>query len=252
MFGGGSRRRPARGDRIATKSPREADLTLKLEGDGRLMARAKGRRNATAMALSIVAHVVVLTALALHAPVLFQPYEEAGPPEPVIPVLIMPRTPPAPPGSTERPQPIRLHRRQLRHEPPPPEMAPFVPPPSVPEPRTAPSKPVAQPRFTVQPSPANQLTTALRGGLVGCANPSLLSRSEQEKCQELLGRGAAEAAPIGPAGDADFERAAAARQADRRYRDAPMPAGANGLPGDSGASNSNKPLYIPTLPPLRP
>ena len=252
MFGGGSRQRPPADGRIATKSPRDAVLTLKLEGDGRLMARARGRRNATAMALSIVAHAVVLTALALHAPTLLRPYEEAGPPEPVIPVLIMPRTPPALPGSTEKPRPIRLHRRQLRHEAAPPEVPPFIPPVSVPEPRSAPSKPVAQPRFTVQPSPASQLSTALRGGLVGCANPSLLSPSEREKCQERLGLGASEATPIAPAGDADFDRAAAARQAARRYRDAPMPSGTSNVPGDSGSSNHNKPLYIPPLPPLRP
>ena len=234
------------------KSPRTAVLTLKLGGDERLMRRAKRRRNATAMALSIVAHAVVLTALALHAPTLMKPYEEAGPPEPVIPVLIMPRTPPAPPGATERPRPIRLHRRQLRHEAAPPEVPPFVPPTTVPEPRTAPSKPVAQPRFTVQPSPANQLSTALRGGLVGCANPSLLSRSEREKCEEKLGRGAAEAPHIGPAGDPDLDRAAAAREARRRYREAPMPAGTSGSQGDSGSSNRNKPLDTPNLPPLRP
>lgn len=216
------------------------------------MRRAKRRLNATAVALSIVAHAVVLTALALHAPTLMKPYEEAGPPEPVIPVLIMPRTPPAPPGSTEKPRPIRLHRRQLRHEAAPPEVPPFVPPTTVPEPRSAPSKPVAQPRITVQPSPANQLSTALRGGLVGCANPSLLSPSEREKCEEKLGRGAAEAPHIAPAGDADLDRAAQAREARRRYREAPMPAGTSGSPGDSGSSNRNKPLYTPNLPPLRP
>ena len=216
------------------------------------MQRAKRRLNATAVALSIVAHAVVLTALALHAPMLVQPHEEAGPPEPVIPVLIMPRTPPAPPGSHEKPRPIRLHRRQLRHEAAPSAIPPFVPPASVPEPRASPAKPVVQPRITVQPSPANQLTTALRGGLVGCANPSLLGPSEREKCEEKLGRGAIEAPHIGPAGDADLDRAAAARQARRRYREAPMPVGTSGSPGDSGASNRNKPLYTPNLPPLRP
>lgn len=216
------------------------------------MARAKGRRNATAMALSIVAHAVVLTALALHVPTLRQPYEQAGPPEPVIPVLIMPRTPPAPPGSTEKPRPIRLHRRQLRHEAAAPEAPPFAPPASLPEPRAAAPKPVGPPRFTVQPSPANQLSNALRGGAVGCANPSLLTAAERDKCEERLGRGVTEIAPIAPAGDADFERAAAAREAQRRYRDAPMPPGTSGGPGDSGAAYRNKPLDSPTLPPLRP
>jgi len=232
------------------KSPRDAALTLKLEDDERLMARARRRLNATAMVLSIVAHAVVLTALALHTPFLVQPYEQAGPPEPVIPVLIMPRTPPAAPGA--KPRPIRLHRRQLRHEAAPPEVPPFVPAVIAPEPRTAPSRAMEQPRITVQPSPANQLSTALRGGLVGCANPSLLSPGEREKCQERLGRGAVETPHVAPAGDAELDRAAASRQANRRYREAPMPAGTSGSPGDSGASNRNKPLYTPNLPPLRP
>jgi hypothetical protein len=204
------------------------------------------------MALSIAAHVVVLTALALHAPSLVRPHEEAGPPEPVIPVLIMPRVPPAPPGSREKPQPIRLHRRQLRREVATPDVEPFVPPVSVPEPRPAPTRPVAQPRISVQPSPAAQLSTVLRAGRIGCANPSLLNTAEREKCLEILGRGGAEAPPIGPTPDAGFERAAAARDANRRYRDSNVPAGVSDPPGSSGASNRNKPIEIPPLPPLRP
>ena len=251
MFRRGARRQATPDARIATKSPRCAVLTLKLEGDERLMARAERRRERDR-----------------DGPVHRRPRRGADgacparadavaaarggrPPEPVIPVLIMPRTPPAPPGSVEKPRPIRLHRRQLRHEAAPPEIPPFIPPATVPQPRAAPSKPAGQPRFTVQPSPANQLSTALRGGLVGCANPSLLSPSEREKCQERLGRGATEAAPIAPSGDAELDRAATGRQAARRYRDAPMPAGIGGT-GNSGASNRNKPLYSPTPPPLRP
>lgn len=204
------------------------------------------------MALSIAAHAVVLTALALHAPTLIRPHEEAGPPEPVIPVLIMPRVPPAPPGSSEKPQPIRLHRRQLRPDIPAPDMEPFVPPVSVPEPRPAPSRPAAQPRIGVQPSPAAQLSAVLRGSRIGCANPDLLSPAERERCLELLGRGAAQAPHLGPAAGAEFERAAAARDANRRYRDGNVPPGLAGSPGDSGASNRNKPIEIPPLPPLRP
>jgi hypothetical protein len=215
------------------------------------MARAKRRREATAMALSIAAHVVVLTAFALHTPMLMRPHEESGPPEPVIPVLIMPRVPPAPPGSLEKPQPIRLHRRQLRRELATPDVEPFVPPASVPEPRPVPAKPVIQPRISVQPSPAAQLAAVLRGGRVGCANPSLLSPTEREKCQEEFGRGAGDAARIGPLADPGLERAAAARDATRRYREGGVPVGVSS-PGSSGASNRNKPMDLPPLGPMRP
>jgi len=204
------------------------------------------------MVLSVAAHAVVLTALALHTPRLLQPYEDAGPPEPVIPVLIMPRTPPAAPGVTRQPQPIRLHRRRLRPELPPPPVAPFTPPIVAPAPPPAPTRPAGASRFSVQPSPATELSTTLRGGLIGCANPSLLSRSEREKCLERLGRGAADAPHIPPPGDAEFERAAAAREATRRERESPSSAAIPDPDAGAGASNRNKPLYIPTLPPLRP
>ena len=220
------------------------------------MARAKRRRNATAMALSIAAHAVVLTALALHAPRLTIPREQAGPPEPIIPVLIMPRTPPAPPGSSRKPQPIRLHRRQLRHElPPPPNVAPLVAPKEAPAaPPPAPRAPAAA-RVTVQPSPGSQLSSALRGGGVGCANPGLLSPAERERCVERLGRGAGEAPyippAIGAAKQAGFDRAGQARLQARREKEAGVPLGVAGASGP-GASNQPRPLDIPVLPPLRP
>jgi hypothetical protein len=220
------------------------------------MARPKRRLNATAMAISIAAHAVVLTALALHAPKLTVPREEAGPPEPIIPILIMPRTPPAAPGSPEKPQPIRLHRRQLHREvAPPPEVTPFVPPKEAATPPPAPRRP-AQPRITVQPSPNSQLSQALRGGIVGCANPSLLSPGERERCLEQFGRGAAEApylpAAIGAAKQADLDKAGEGKLERRREKEAGVPPGAANGQSDSGASYRNKPLYTPNLPPLKP
>lgn len=187
------------------------------------MARAKRRLNATAMALSIAAHAVVLTALALHAPRLAVPREEAGPPEPIIPILIMPRTPPAPPGTTRKPQPIRLHRRQLQHEAAPPEnITPLIAPKEQPSPPPPAPRGAVEPHITVQPSPGGQLSAALRGGVVGCANPELLSPAERERCVERLGRGAAEAphlnAGLTAAKQAAFDAAAQHKDACRAYR----------------------------------
>jgi hypothetical protein len=216
------------------------------------MARARWRLNATAVALSIAAHAVVLTALALHAPKLAIPREEAGPPEPIIPILIMPRTPPAPPGATQKPPPIRLHRRQLRPGAPPPNVAPFIPPEETATP-APPSHAPAQPPITVQPSPGAQLSTTLRGGLVGCANSNLLAPAERERCLEQLGRGAHEA-PYQPpaieaAKQAGFDRAAQARE---RARQAGAPTGSAAPSAGSGAGYRNKPLEPPPPPPLPP
>lgn len=215
------------------------------------MPKARRRLYPIAIGLSVAAHAVVLTLLAFHAPKLMRPHEQAGPPEPVIPVLIMPRTPPAPPGA-EKPAPIRLHRRQLRPGAPPPAVEPFVPPPSIPAPKAQPGRPPAAPRFTVQPSPGAQLSATLRGGVVGCANPSLLSKSERERCQEKLGRGAAEAPPLAPAGDPALDRAAAAQDASRRAREAAVPPGTTGAFGDSGASYRAPTSEPPPAPRLRP
>lgn len=215
------------------------------------MPKARRRLSATAIGLSVAAHAVVLTLLALHAPKLAKPYEEAGPPEPVIPVLIMPRTPPAPPGA-EKPPPIRLHRRQLRRGPAPaPPVEPFVAPPTIPTPKPPP-RPGPPPRYTVQPSPGTQLSTTLRGSLVGCANPSLLSRSERERCQEKLGRGVGEVPALPPPSDPAFDRAAAAKDASRRAREAGVPVGTAGAFGDSGAGYRAPTAEPPPRPPLRP
>jgi hypothetical protein len=209
------------------------------------MARAKVRLDATAMALSVAAHAVVLTALALHAPKLVIPHEQAGPPEPIIPILIMPRTPPAPPGSREKPRPIRLHRRQLRHEAPAPSVPPFIAPKETPTPPPQASRPAAQPRVTVQPSPRTQLSQALRGGLVGCANPELLSPGERDRCLERLGRGSRGAAyqppAIGAARQAEFDRAA---QAKARSREGGVPTGIAAPFSDSGASYRSRRIDV--------
>lgn len=178
------------------------------------MATGRRRLGATAVVVSIAVHAVVLVLLARHAPTLFVPRELAGPPEPIIPVIIMPRAPPPVPGSGSKPEPIRLHRRQLRPQAEPPPMAPLVLPSkaeAAPPPRPGP----AARRATVQPSPAARLGEVLRASSIGCANPSTLSPAERERCDERLGRGAKDApvipAPIDPAKRARYDAARAAR-----------------------------------------
>jgi hypothetical protein len=56
---------------------------------------ARRRRTIVATAISAIAHVVVLTILALQAPTLRIPPQVSGPPEAIIPILILPRVPAA-------------------------------------------------------------------------------------------------------------------------------------------------------------
>lgn len=177
---------------------------------------SKGRTY-NAVAISAVAHVVVLAALALHVPRLKTPEIRSGPPEPIIPVLILPRVPPPEAGGP--PAPIRLHRRVLRHAPADLPVAPLIAP--EPEPDRRPEPP-AQPAQAVTPDPLAQNARQALRGLVGCANPAQLSREEREKCEDQLARGAREAPFTGLGLDEDTNselgRAAARREADFRYK----------------------------------
>ena len=99
------------------------------------MLTARRRRTSRAVAVSVAAHVVVLAVVALQSPMLTIPAEPAGPPIPIIPVLLMPRTPPPTAGEKARPEPIRLHRRPQ----------PFLPPEVTPAPIAPPAPPAAAP-----------------------------------------------------------------------------------------------------------
>ena len=190
------------------------------------MSAARRGRGVVAIAVSVVVHIVVLTALALHAPTLFIPSEPRGPPEPIIPVLLMPKLPPPAAAPGVRPGPIRLHRRQLR----------FMPRELPVEPLPLPEKPAAPPAprpAVLRPAPLPQggakeeLRTVLRRSAVGCANPQAagLTRAEREACEEQLGKGATGAAfqGLGLPKDkqASLDREAEHKDACRAYREAP-------------------------------
>ena len=194
------------------------------------MQTAKRRRTIIATAVSAVAHLMVLTIVALQAPMLRMPPDRAGPPEAIIPILIMPRTPPA--AANARPAPIRLHRRPQRNLPP---DAPVTPLPA-PAPTPAPAAPRPTAPVSVHPAPQPEgpkgdVKAALRHSTVGCANDLAvgLNRSERELCDEKLGKGAkdAEFIPPGvgmsPAKRALLDQAAAAKEARKAYMDRETP-----------------------------
>jgi hypothetical protein len=208
-------------------------------------AARRGRRLA-AIAVSAAAHLVVLTVLALHAPTLLIPPGPSGPPEPIIPVLLVPRLPPPVPAAGTAPAPIRLHRRQLR------VAAPELPVKPLPAPEPKPTPPTPPGPVTLRPAPLpegpkEQLRTALRRGPIGCANPQAfqLSREERVACDEQLANGAAAAAFPGLGLSAGkqgaLDKAGARKEADRRYRETTPPL----TPGDTKGSSGEPSQVLP-------
>ncbi|WP_309645969.1 hypothetical protein [Phenylobacterium sp.] len=79
------------------------------------------------------------------------------------------------------------------------------------------------------PAPSPRVGAALRLGPVGCANPSLLTKAERERCLERLGAGAKDAPfyepPMSPDKRKAFDAQAAKQQAYRRYKEGHIPPG---------------------------
>jgi len=80
--------------------------------------------------------------------------------------------------------------------------------------------------------PKADIRATLRASPIGCANPELLSPSERDHCNEVLGKGAKTATLPGlglsGAKQADFDRQAEHKDACRDYRasaGAPLPPG---------------------------
>jgi len=186
------------------------------------MQTARRRRTFIATAISAAVHLVVLTIVAMQAPMLRLPPDISGPPEAIIPILILPRTPPA--AANARPAPIRLHRRPQRNLPPEPPVEPLPAPaltPSVATPRA--SAPVAIHPAPMPEGPKGDVKAALRHSTVGCANALAvgLNRGEHDLCDEKLGKGAKDApfAGLGVAADKakSLDAAAALKETCRTY-----------------------------------
>jgi len=172
------------------------------------------------VAASVAVHAVLATLLVLNAPRLRVPKMQSGPPEAIIPVLIMPRTPPpaAQPGAA--PTQIRLHRRQTRFSDPTPPVAPLVAP-EQPETATRPAT-TPGPKTLTLPAYEDALAANARNALRGrrnCDDPGL-SRLEREACQDRLFSSGRDAPPMGLGieGDKASGLAAAAARKERDYK----------------------------------
>jgi hypothetical protein len=213
------------------------------------MQTANRRRTTWAVLASLIAHAAVVVVVLVQHATLPPPAYEGGPPEPIIPILIMPRTPPPAAGHLVQPAPIRLHRRPQPFLPPDVAPAPIAPPTPAHE-AAAPPAPRAPPVFHPAPLPEGvkgDARTALRQSYVGCATPQAvgLNRAERDLCDEKFGKGAKDAVFAGLGLSPDKQRlldaAGARKEADKKYKDAQMPAGVVG--GDSG--DPSKPRGLP-------
>jgi hypothetical protein len=199
------------------------------------MLTARRRQSSWAVAASVLAHLGVLTAVLLQHPTLVIPVEPSGPPEAIIPILILPRTPPPAAGQSAKPTPIQLHRRQLRNMPAETPMAPVViaPPKPAEAPPQAPGPPA--PKEAPPPPPPSSAVRATLRTTLGCTAPGL-SRDERAACLERLGRGARDAPyfgqPLSAEKRATLDQAGAAKLASRAALEGHAPT-QEGLPQPS-------------------
>jgi hypothetical protein len=191
------------------------------------MPRPHDRRLAGVIAASAALHLGVLALLALKpAAPAFQPYDDKAIPVTLAPVYLVE---PKPRGrSRQSPAPVRPRQaRRLQDASP---VAPIYVAPQAPQ-----AVPAPGPSAEAAPAvPSPQLGRALKFGGVGCDRPDLagLSAADRDRCAERLGAGARTAAYLGQGLSRDKQRlldqAAAAKEAYRKYRDAPMPPGLSG------------------------
>lgn len=194
------------------------------------MQPATRRRTTWAVTASLIAHLAVGVFLVVQHPTLQMRVGEQGPPQAIIPILLMPKTPPPRAGKVAPSQPIRLHRRPQPFVPPDVTPAPIAPP-TPPAAPAAPPAPKAVPALHPAPmpeGPKGEVRTVLRQSAVGCANPNAvgLTRAERDLCDERMGKGAKDAAFTGLGLAADKQRlldaAGARKESDYRYKHAPQ------------------------------
>lgn len=136
------------------------------------------------MLASVVAHVALAVVVMLQRPTLTIPVEDAGPPQAIIPILIMPKAMPAEAGAKAPPTAIRLHRRKQRFvlakPPPPPVVIPSPPRPAALAPPLASASPVPRAHDHVWASRADRATRE------GC-NPRTKTARDCARAARCLG-----------------------------------------------------------------
>ncbi|MBU1378463.1 MAG: hypothetical protein KKE02_23745 [Alphaproteobacteria bacterium] len=172
------------------------------------------------VAASMAAHGLLATLLVLNAPRLRVPEMQSGPPEAIIPILIMPRTPPPSAAPGAQPTQIRLHRRVTRFSDDQAQVTPLVAPAEdKPVERAAPA---SGPRVLTLPSQEDALAANARNALRSrrnCDDPAM-SRIEREACQDRFFAGGRDAPPLGLGINRDKAEglAAAGARKDRDFK----------------------------------
>jgi hypothetical protein len=195
------------------------------------MPTASRRRTTWAIAVSALAHLGVLVAALMQRPTLPpQSLDVVGPPEPIIPVLILPRTPAPLAGYGSRPEAIQLHRHPQRNLSPETSVAPVTLPASKPaEPPVQSQAPtVLKPAQPAPIAPPDAVSATLRA-MLGCAEArtASMSRDDRAGCLERLGRGARDepylAPALSPEKRALLDQAGAAKMAKKLTAERALP-----------------------------
>ncbi len=217
-------------------------------------------RNAGILAASVLVHGGLFLALGLQAPSLRLSEREEEPPIEVF----LPRTP-SPPRETPREAPLADEARTRTAPAPqarPRTVSPLAPEATVAPLPMAPAAPApggaGQGRdrgraATEFPDNRGEVTAILRGSPVGCNSADLvkLTAREREKCYERTGAMARTGGPVAAPIDADkrarFDRTAAKKERDRKWRESEtVPVGTQeGRPGMPAGLGGEADVSIP-------